>query len=201
MAGTTNRRKWRNIMIHPGFQLHIALAHCAFVAAVVMILAASLLCTFYLDVQGSYDLWTRYVSAELLLRVFGRFGTAIVLILIISFIYHIIFSHRLCGPLVNIRHTLDEITQGNMTRRVFLRRTDFLKEEAATINAMLGKMNSRIWALRQIQEEALSEFLKSPAGPREDRVRVLLLRQQAILEQWTIEAPSLGQGNEAEKQG
>jgi methyl-accepting chemotaxis protein len=201
MAGTTNRRKWRNILIHPEFQLHIALTHCAFVAAVVMILAASLLCTFYLDVQGSDDLWTRYVSAELLLRVFGRFGTAIVLIVIISFIYHIVFSHRLCGPLVNMRHTLDEITQGNLTRRVFLRRTDFLKEEATAINAMLGKMNNRIWELKQIQEEALSEMLRSPASHREDRVRVLLLRQQTLLEQWTIEAPSLKQGNEAEKTG
>lgn len=194
MGTNINRRKWRHILIHPGFQLRLAITHCAFVVMVVLVFAASLLSTFYLDVQGSDDLWTRYASAELLLRVFGRFGTALIVIVVISFVYHIVFSHRLCGPLVNIRHTLDAVAQGNLTRKVYLRRRDFLKEEAATINAILVRMNTCISSLKQIEEEALSETLRSPAGPAGDRVRALLLEQQALLEEWTIEPPGPGQG-------
>lgn len=186
MDGRMNRRRLRNLLIHPAFQLRLALSNLAFFLAVVLILVVSLLCTFYLDVQGSNDLWARYASAELLWRVFARFGTAILLILVISGIYHIVFSHRLCGPLVNISNTVNKVIEGDVTRKVFLRRTDFLKQEAALMNTMLLKLDERICSLKQVHSEMLSVVVKMPQGRDGDRLRELLDNQERILDSWTV---------------
>jgi methyl-accepting chemotaxis protein len=185
MNDQKNRRRWRNIVVRPGFQLRLALSHCVFVLAVVMVLVASLLSTFYLDVQGSNDLWARYASAELLWRIFGRFGLAILAILAISAIYYIVFSHRLCGPLVNIRHTAERVLAGDLTRKVFLRRTDFLKEEAAVINSMVTKLDERITFLKVNHADLLAAGRQVPEGPEKDRLYKLLKQQERLMEQWT----------------
>jgi|WetSurMetagenome_2_1015567.scaffolds.fasta_scaffold163444_2 hypothetical protein len=194
-----NRRKWRNIVAHPGFQLKLALSHCAFVVAVVFVLVASLLSTFYLDVQGSNDLWARYASAELLWRVFGRFGSAILLILAISAVYHVIFSHRLCGPLVNIRHSIERITEGDVTRKVFLRRADFLKEEAAAINSMLTNLDERISSLKTIHSEIAFAVRQMPQEPEGDRVQTLLDEQERLLDKWVVSTSASEMKNEKEQ--
>lgn len=190
MNNPINRRQWRNTLIRPGFQLRLAFAHCAFALAVVMVLIASLISTFYLDVQGSGDLWARYASAELLWRLFGRFGFAILIILLISVVYHIVFSHRLCGPLVNIRHSLERIIEGDLTRKVFLRRTDFLKEEAALINNMMARMDERIASLKANHSDLSVVVQQMPEGPEKDHLDSLLEQQRRLMEQWAA-SPSI----------
>ena len=71
-----------------------------------------------------------------------RVVVVVLLIIAISLIYQIIFSRRMCGPLINIGHTFDYLSKGDMTHQVFLRREDFLKEEAARINDMIASLNS-----------------------------------------------------------
>jgi hypothetical protein len=190
MNNRINRRQWRNTLIRPGFQLRLAFAHCAFALAVVMVLITSLLSIFYLDVQGSNDLWARYASAELLWRLFGRFGFSILIILLISVVYHIVFSHRLCGPLVNIRHSLERIIDGDLTRKVFLRRTDFLKEEAALINNMMTGMDERITSLKANHSDLVAVVQQMPESPEKDCLRSLLEQQGRLMEQWAV-SPSI----------
>ncbi|MHB9096708.1 MAG: hypothetical protein ACYC5X_02680, partial [Syntrophales bacterium] len=105
MAAAVNRRKWNRFLIHTSFQLRLVLGNLIFQIMVIVVFCLVLLSTVYYDVKIADSLWGRYASAELLLRLFERGGIMIMVIIAISIGYHIVFSHRLCGPVVNMKHT------------------------------------------------------------------------------------------------
>jgi methyl-accepting chemotaxis protein len=43
--------------------------------------------------------------------------------------------------MINIKSTIQEVARGNFTRKVYLRKNDFLKEEAATLNHMIDQLS------------------------------------------------------------
>jgi methyl-accepting chemotaxis protein len=189
MKTEKNNRRWRNFLIRPDFQLRLALVHIWFVVLVVIVLAVALLVPLYFDIHGSDDLWARYVTAELLLRLLNRLGIVVLLIAVVSAAYHIVFSHRLCGPLVNMGHTFESVGKGNLTRKVRLRRKDFLQEEAAHINGMLSALEMRIGDLKDNQEKASSVVEQLAEGDPEGQLRELVRRNQVLLDQWIVNLP------------
>ena len=189
MATADNRRKWRNFLIHPGFQLRLALGNLIFLIAVVFFFCFVLLLTFYYDVKMTDSLWSQYASAEVFLRLLERGGIMIMVIIVISLGYHIIFSHRLCGPLVNMRHTFEALAKGDATRNVHLRRKDFLKAEANTINEMLAAVRNRIIELQDSQAKIAALARQLPHGPVENRLQEGLKDHQKLLDQWVVNQP------------
>jgi len=99
MSKCSNRRKLRNYLINPSFQLRLALIHTIFVVLVLAIIVSTLLAPFYPGAHESKDLWMRYVTAKLTLVLMDRVALLILVIVAISIVYQIVFSHRLCGPL------------------------------------------------------------------------------------------------------
>jgi hypothetical protein len=187
MSETKNRRKWRNFLINPGFQLRLALIHTLFVVFVVVMLVVILLSPLYYEIHTTSELWSQYTLGQFMLNLMDRVVVVVLLIIVISVPYQIIFSHRLCGPLVNMGHTFDCLSKGDMTRKVFLRRKDFLKEEAARINGVVSSLNMKVSMLKKIQADLSSTALQLPAGPLEDRLRMLLQQNQEHLDQWTVD--------------
>lgn len=186
MSENKNRRKLRNYLINPGFQLRLALGHTLFVVAVVVVLVAILLSPLYYEIQTTSELWSQYVLAQFMLNLMDRVAVVIVLIIIISAIYQIIFSHRLCGPFVNMNHTFECLSKGDLTRKVFLRRKDFLKKEAESVNGMVDALNKRICMLKKVQTNLISTVSQLPAGTVEDRLRTLIQQNQELLNEWTV---------------
>ncbi len=186
MNTARNRRKWRNFLIHPRFQLRLAMIHTVFVLLVVVVLVVAVLAPLYMQMQGPDDLRIRYATAQLLLGILDRIGIVLVLILVISAAYHIVFSHRLCGPLVNIGHTFDAIARGDLTRKVYLRRRDFLKDEAANINTMIIAMETRISDLKANQKGLAVAVGSLPDGEEKNRLEALLKQNEALLRQWVV---------------
>jgi methyl-accepting chemotaxis protein len=185
-----DRRKWRTILVRPSLQFHVALAHSLLVVVVILIFVLTLLGTLHVDLYGSGQLWLRYASGELLFRLLGRFLIAIVAALAVSFLFHVVFSHRLVGPLVNITHTLARMGEKDFTRKVFLRRTDFLAEEAEKVNEVLVKLGNAIRELKTVHSEVVSATSQFSQENGEERLRHLLDRQQSLLDQWLIDDPA-----------
>ena len=52
-------------------------------------------------------------------------------------------AHRLVGPLVRVRHALQEITKGNAVRPIRFRKGDYLNELRDDFNAMLESLQRR----------------------------------------------------------
>jgi methyl-accepting chemotaxis protein len=189
MAATVNRRKWRNVFTHSSFQLRMVLANLLFLVTVLFVFYFVLISTFYHDVKMVDSLWIQYASAEVLVRLLDRGGIMIMVIIVISIGYHIVFSHRLCGPLVNMKHTFEALAKGDTTRNVYLRRKDFLKTEANTINQMLAAVRNRIMELQNSQAEIAALAHKLPHGPVENRLQERLKDHQKLLDQWVVNQP------------
>ena len=70
-------------------------------------------------------------------------------IMVISFFHFIIFTHKFCGPLVNIGRTIARISERDFTRKIYLRKGDFLKNEAKQINAMMKALSNSIEIIKK----------------------------------------------------
>lgn len=186
MGTNVNRRKWSHLLTHSSFQLRLILANLFFLIMMILSFCSVLLSTFYYDLKMADSLWMRYASAEALLRLIDRGGIMIIMIIVISIVYYIVFSHRLCGPLVNMMHTFETLAQGDATRNVYLRRNDFLKTEAKMINKMLGAIGNRIMELQNSQAEIASLARQLPHGPIEGRLKECLENHQKLLNQWVV---------------
>ncbi|MFN4227509.1 MAG: hypothetical protein ACK4F0_05160 [Candidatus Ratteibacteria bacterium] len=70
-----------------------------------------------------------------------RIGTLMVLLVILTFYLEIRFLHRIVGPLYRIEKVLNEITEGKDVEKIKLRRKDFLKQFAETVNRLIDYIN------------------------------------------------------------
>lgn len=136
-----NHRRWKNFLIRRDVQLPIIAANLVFLGAVCAVLVAVLLSPLYHDMLKAEDLWVQHVSGNLFLILLQRITLAILLIVVLATAYQIILSHRFCGPLVNFGHTFGRMAKGDFSRKVHLRKNDFLKAEAAQVNAIIDRLN------------------------------------------------------------
>jgi methyl-accepting chemotaxis protein len=136
-----NHRRWKNFLIRRDVQLPIIAANLVFLGAVCAVLVAVLLSPLYHDMLKAENLWVQHVSGNLFLILLQRITLAILLIVVLATAHQVILSHRFCGPLVNFGHTFARMAKGDFSRKVHLRKNDFLKAEAAQVNAIIDRLN------------------------------------------------------------
>jgi methyl-accepting chemotaxis protein len=136
-----NHRRWKNFLIRRDVQLPIIAANLVFLGAVCAVLVAVLLSPLYHDMLKAENLWVQHVSGNLFLILLQRITLAILLIVVLATAHQIVLSHRFCGPLVNFGHTFARMAKGDFSRKVHLRKNDFLKAEAAQVNAIIDRLN------------------------------------------------------------
>jgi methyl-accepting chemotaxis protein len=109
-----------------------------------------------------------------------RLAYSLVILLILAFIHQIVITHKICGPLVNFRNTFKRISEGDLTRKIFLRRHDFLQDEANQVNEMIDVLSnfvSRIKNENRLLRAALEDATHS--GMQPEKLDEIL--QKAIL--------------------
>ena len=148
MQAKTHRRKLRNYFINTKIQLRLAVTNLMYFILVVAIVVLTVLIPFYLDSFESLELCRQYLSAKLFIVLLGRLPIVAGALLLIIFIHQIIMSHRLCGPLVNFVHSFKKLSKGDFTRRIYLRRYDYLKDEARYLNEMIDGLSNIIADLK-----------------------------------------------------
>lgn len=153
MTDKPDNRSWKNFLVRKDVQLPIITANLAFLAIVATVLIAVLLSPLYYDMLNATDLWVQHVSGNLFLILLRRIGLAMLLILVMAAVHQIILSHRFCGPLVNFGHTFDRMLQRDYSRKVHLRKNDFLKAEAARVNAIIDRLNTDGHELRRRMDQ------------------------------------------------
>jgi methyl-accepting chemotaxis protein len=142
-------RKLHNYLIARDIQLRIVVTNFLYLCLVLLVLVLVVLSPYFYDIFNKGELWAQYLSAKTFLVLLDRLIIALPLIFIISFIHLIVLTHRFCGPMINIKKTIQEVARGNFTRKVFLRKTDFLKEEAATLNHMIDQLSAHYEDIRE----------------------------------------------------
>ncbi len=142
MTDRPNKRSWKNFLVRKDVQLPLIAANLMFLAVVTAILIVVLLSPLYYDMLNAEQVWVKNVSGNLFLILLRRLALAMLLILLLASVHQIVVSHRFCGPLVNFDHTFEKMARGDFSRKVHLRKNDFLKAEATRVNAIIDRLNA-----------------------------------------------------------
>jgi methyl-accepting chemotaxis protein len=183
MDKTKNRRKLRNLLIRKEIQLELVLLNLFLMAVSAGVIILVVLTPVYDGFQSSDNVWVQHVSAKLFLLITDRLLVSVGAILALGMVYTLIISHRFCGPLANFCHTFQRISQGDLTRKVNLRRYDFLKHEAEQINDMIDGLSLRLDVIRQEQHAIKSKIEELSASEAQCAARSHLLSELASVVQ------------------
>ena len=149
MKPNKSARKLHNYLIAKDIQLRIVIINLLYLCLISLVLVLTILSPYFYDIFNNDELWVQYLSSKTFLVLLDRLTIALPLIFVISFIHLIVLTHRFCGPMINIKNTIQEVARGNFTRKVFLRKNDFLKEEAATLNYMIDQLSGYFEDIRE----------------------------------------------------
>lgn len=145
--GNGDKRSLRNYLINKDLQLHLMRQSLIYVLVIVIVTVSILLYPLIRDMMFSDDLDRQYRAAQTFLAL-ARWLIPAILVLLVLFMGHlIIMTHRICGPLVNFTHTFNRLAEGDLTRRVRLRKRDYLKTECDRINTMIDGISGIITRL------------------------------------------------------
>jgi len=149
MKPKKNVRKIQNYFIAKDIQFRIVITNFLYLCLISLVLVLVVLSPYFYDIFDKDELWVQYLSANMFLVLLDRLVIALSIIFVISFMHLIVLTHRFCGPMINIKNTLQEVARGNFTRKVFLRKNDFLKEEAAILNHMIDQLAGHYEDIRE----------------------------------------------------
>jgi methyl-accepting chemotaxis protein len=156
MKRKKNQRKLKNYLVANKSQLKIAIANLLLLGFVLVVIVFIILTPFYHDIFLMNDLSSQNYSAKFFIVLLDRSSFAFIAIIILALLHNIFANHKLCGPLVNFSNTFKKIAQGDLTRKVYLRRYDFLKTEAHQINEMIDFLSDHITAIKKDNDRLLS---------------------------------------------
>jgi methyl-accepting chemotaxis protein len=171
MKSKANRRKLRNFFISKELQRPMIVAHLAYLLYIMVALIATILSPYYIDIFETGDLWVQHFSAKMFIVLLERLTITGLFIMVISIFHFIIFSHKFCGPLVNIGRTIARMSERDFTRKIYLRKGDFLKNEAKQINTMMTTLSNSIEMIKKenlLLVEELEESIQ--AGGRQTEI-------------------------------
>ena len=144
------------------------LANLILLLLVFAVIIGAVLFPFYHEVFKIDDIYAQHYSAKFFVVLLERLSVALIAVFIISLIYQMIINHKFCGPLVNFSNTFKKISQGDLTRKIYLRRYDFLKNEAAQVNDMLDFLSDHIMTFKKDHSRLIST-INEVAGSEMER--------------------------------
>lgn len=137
----SNRRLKKNILINKGLQFRIIMMSMLYMFMVMIVTTGVILFQPLYNMFMSSDLNVQYAAAKTFLILARQLMPAAVCVFVLFFFHHLFVTHRICGPLVNFTHTFRKIAQGDFTRKVVLRKRDYLKQECDVINTMIDGLS------------------------------------------------------------
>ena len=156
MKREANRRQLKNYLVVNKFHLKLLVINLIYVLFIFAVIIGEILFPFYQDMFKINDMYAQHYSAKFFIVLLNRLSIALLVILVFIFLYQVMVNHKFCGPLVNFSNTFQKISQGDLTRKIFLRRHDFLKNEAAQVNGMIDSLSERIMTLKKDHDSLLS---------------------------------------------
>lgn len=161
MKSNPKRRKLRTFFISKDQQRPIVVAHLVYILMIAIAFIATVLSPLYTDMLGSGDLWAKHYSAKMFIVMLERLSIAGLIIAVISFFHFVILTHKFCGPLVNIGRSIARMSEKDFTRKINLRRGDFLKNEAKQVNEMMMTLSNSIEIIKKENHLLLEDIAEN----------------------------------------
>jgi len=167
MKRTANRRQLKNYLIANKIHFKMMLANLILIMLVFVVILGMVLFPFYQEIYKFDDIYAQHYSAKFFIVLLDRLSLAFFSVLLVSLIYQMTINHKFCGPLVNFSETFKKFAQGDFTRKIYLRRYDFLKNEATQVNDMIDWLSDHIMNIKKDHERLLSALEDMPGAEME----------------------------------
>ena len=168
MDSENYRRKWRNFLIRKDIQVRLAGYNLFFLLFAIGFVIVMALIPLYTSFENPDSLWSQHFSAKFFIVIIDRLVLAFAGIFAVAFIFQIVITHRFAGPLINFGKTFNKISQGDLTRKISLRRKDFLHKEASQVNAMTDGLIQVIAKIKDDNDQLLLILEEATSGKWKD---------------------------------
>lgn len=159
------QRKMRNMKLTEKYRFQY-LGHWILISFLFLILLDIAVYLLY------HQMWQTFVpqGAELAMEHSFRYGQVIRTLTVVSVLFGwaiaflaMFTAHRIGGPYIALRRTMDSIREGNLSARLKFRKYDKLNEVEASFNAMAEELQKRIEAAESAARapEVVEEVLVS----------------------------------------
>jgi len=136
--------------------LAIILIYCL---TIVFFLAVFLFVPDIIRMQDeSLSLEARAGAANKILTLHARVWPAVIAIICVAGFHSFRSFHRLIGPLHRFRSVFEQVGNGNLSFTVRIREKDYLHQEEAALNEMLGMITARVRTIQETGAEALKSL-------------------------------------------
>lgn len=151
------KRYLKNYIVDKELQIRIITGSLIFMLAAIIVSLTIILYPLFRD-MFSADMDTQYRAAQTFLILVKRLIPAVILLLFLFVLHLIKVTHRICGPLVNFRHTFSKLREGNLSRRIYLRQGDYLKKECELINQMIDGLSDIVTRVTADQKKLIANL-------------------------------------------
>jgi methyl-accepting chemotaxis protein len=188
MEKQKNRRSLRNYLILKDVQLKLMAINFLNILLVVTVTVTVLMAPLYLPLAGSASMEEEYYAALFSVALTKQLPIVLGLVLLLFIGNQFIITHQFCGPIKNFCNTFREITSGNLTRKVRLRKRDMLQSEAESINSMIDGLTQLIGGIKKehaglllsLQNVCVSPGVSGEQQKSEEALRAALQQAQNI---------------------
>ena len=136
-----------NYFIKKGFQFNFAIKFM-----ILILLEAGLIVWLFMQISGN-TLTTGYTNSILTIESTPSFFLWPLLLIILitaigigiaGMVVFILLSHRIAGPLYRFEKDLGDVSYGDLTKRINLRKTDQLTEVKEALNSLIATFDERM---------------------------------------------------------
>lgn len=176
------QRTWRrkNYFIRRDFQgrfvlkffLTILISAAVFTAILSVFSAHTITVTY----EDSYLRLDRTPKA-LFVQIVRAYGVYILLLGIAVSVVSLFLSHRIAGPLYRFEKSMEEITRGNLSLRIRLRKNDEGQEVAGLMNTMLDTLTERLREIGRHADAARGEMAALSESVTEETIGAEKIRK------------------------
>ncbi len=106
----------------------------------------------------SLSLEARAGAANKILTLHARVWPAVIAIICVAAYHSFRSFHRLIGPLHRFRSVFEQVGSGDMSFTVQIREKDYLHQEEAALNEMLGMVAGKLRTIQEAGAEALESL-------------------------------------------
>jgi len=157
----------RRLIISP-VQHKLMLMNAMYFVAFILLMAVAL---FWPLSQSLNEETSEFVRSELgrvILLLHKRFWPAALAIFALALVHAAVISHRIAGPLHRMITDMKEVGEGNLAKRIRLRKNDYLKEEADILNGVIDNLEGLVADVQIEQREvAVMADAAREDGPRD----------------------------------
>jgi methyl-accepting chemotaxis protein len=172
MKPKANRRQLKNYLVANKTHLKMMFANIILMLLVFAVIIVEVIIPFYHEIFKIHDVYAQHYSAKFFVVLLDRLSISLLVILFFNILYQMIVNHKFCGPLINFSHTFKKIARGDLTRKVFLRRNDFHKNEAAQVNDMIDSLSKHIMTIKKDHDLLMATLEDIMAGEMTPTERV-----------------------------